>query len=107
MVGAQAREEEHARLTGARADFVTSLPRRLDILRASLRKLEQGPRDPSLLNGLLRRLHALGSAARVLGFASVAEALTEAERLLRRAPRPGPGPAEFADVAPAARLFPS
>ncbi len=61
--------------------------------------LEQSPTDAAQKNSLLRRVHALASAARVLGFASVAEALTEAERKLRRA--------EFGDVARALDLLPS
>lgn len=79
-----AREEETARLTGARGDFVSSLGRRVEALRVSLRSVEQSPTDGQLKNGLLRRVHALASAARVLGFASVAEALTEAEKRLRK-----------------------
>jgi len=100
MVGpVPAREEETARLSGARGDFVSGLGRRVEALRASLRAVEQAPSDAAQKNGLLRRVHALASAARVLGFASVAEALTEAEKRLRRS--------EFADVARALDLLPS
>src|ERR1700712_225094 len=99
MVGpVPAREDEAARLTGARGDFVASLGRRLEALRVSLRAVEQNPSDGALRNGLLRRVHALSSAARVLGFASVAEALTEAEKRLRKS--------DFGDVAPPPRPFP-
>ncbi|HEY2405511.1 MAG TPA: response regulator, partial [Polyangiaceae bacterium] len=98
MVGAP-RDEETAHLTGARADFVSGLNRRVDALRQGLRGVEQSPDDATQRNGLLRRLHALGSASRVLGFASVAEALTEAEKKLRRS--------EFADVARSLDLLPS
>ncbi|MET0791971.1 MAG: response regulator, partial [Polyangiaceae bacterium] len=94
-----AREEEAARLTGARGDFVSSLGRRVEALRVSLRAVEQNPSDSALRNGLLRRVHALSSASRVLGFASVAEALTEAEKRLRKS--------EFADVARSLDLLPS
>ena len=94
-----AREEEAARLTGARGDFVSSLGRRVEALRASLRAVEQSPGDSALRNGLLRRVHALSSASRVLGFASVAEALTEAEKRLRKS--------EFAEVARSLDLLPS
>ncbi len=94
-----AREEEAARLTGARGDFVSSLGRRVEALRASLRAVEQTPGDSALRNGLLRRVHALSSASRVLGFASVAEALTEAEKRLRKS--------EFAEVARSLDLLPS
>jgi DNA-binding response OmpR family regulator len=65
----------------------------------ALRGVEQSPNDGAQRNGLLRRVHALSSAARVLGFASVAEALTEAEKKLRRS--------EFGDVARALDLLPS
>jgi len=100
MVGpVPAREDEAARLTGARGDFVASLGRRLEALRVSLRAVEQNPSDGALRNGLLRRVHALSSAARVLGFASVAEALTEAEKRLRKS--------EFSAVARVLELLPS
>ena len=100
MVGpAPAREEETARLSGARGDFVASLGRRVEALRLVLRAVEQSPSDAAQRNGLLRRVHALASAARVLGFASVAEALTEGEKKLRRG--------EFADVARSLDLLPS
>jgi len=100
MVGpVPAREDEAARLTGARGDFVANLGRRLEALRVSLRAVEQTPSDGALRNGLLRRVHALASSARVLGFASVAEALTEAEKRLRKS--------EFSDVARALDLLPS
>ncbi|HYQ29262.1 MAG TPA: Hpt domain-containing protein, partial [Polyangiaceae bacterium] len=100
MVGpVPARDDEAARLTGARGDFVANLSRRIEALRVSLRAVEQSPTDGALRNGLLRRVHALSSAARVLGFASVAEALTEAERRLRRN--------ELGDVTRALDMLPS
>jgi DNA-binding response OmpR family regulator len=100
MVGpVPARDEETVGLTGARGDFVGSLGRRVEALRASLRAIEQNPRDIALRNGLLRRVHALSSASRVLGFASVSEALTEVERRLRMS--------EFGEVARSLDLLPS
>ncbi len=100
MVGpVPAREEDTARLTGARGDFVSGLGRRVEALRVSLRAIEQNPGDAALRNGLLRRVHALSSAARVLGFASVAEALTEVEKRLRRS--------EFGEVARSLDMLPS
>ncbi|HYQ18275.1 MAG TPA: response regulator [Polyangiaceae bacterium] len=107
MIGAPPAQDEQARMSGARGDFVASLPRRLEVLRAALRAVEDQPRDPGRVNGLLRRLHALGSAARVLGFASVAEALGEAEKTLRRVARGGPVPADLAEVGRALDLLPS
>lgn len=94
-------------MSGARGDFVASLPRRLEVLRAALRAVEDQPRDAGRINGLLRRLHALGSAARVLGFASVAEALLEAEKTLRRVARGGPAASDLADIGRALDLLPS
>jgi DNA-binding response OmpR family regulator len=107
MIGAPPAQDEQARLSGARGDFVASLPRRLEVLRGALRAVEDQPRDAGRINGLLRRLHALGSAARVLGFASVAEALGEAEKTLRRVARSGPAATDLADVARALDLLPS
>jgi DNA-binding response OmpR family regulator len=98
--------EEEARLTGARADFAGSLPRRLETLRGALAAAEQLPADPDRVKGLLRRVHAVGSAARVLGFASVAEALAEAERSVRRATAAGK-PAPFEEVSRAFDVLPS
>lgn len=86
-------------MTGARGDFVGSLGRRVEGLRVSLRGVEQNPSDSALRNALLRRVHALGSASRVLGFASVAEALAEIEKRLRRG--------EFAEIARSLDLLPS
>ena len=60
MIGAPPAQDEQARLSGARGDFVASLPRRLEVLRAALRAVEDQPRDAGRINGLLRRLHALG-----------------------------------------------
>jgi DNA-binding response OmpR family regulator len=107
MIGAPPAQDEQARLSGARGDFVASLPRRLEVLRAALRAVEDQPRDAGRINGLLRRLHALGSAARVLGFASVAEALGEAEKTLRRVARGGPAASDVADISRALDLLPS
>jgi DNA-binding response OmpR family regulator len=98
--------EDEARLTGARAEFVGSLPRRLDALRAALRSAEEAPADPERAIGLIRRVHAVGAAARVLGFASVAEALSEAEKAVRKATSAG-RVAPFEDVARALDLLPS
>ncbi len=98
--------EEEARLTGARAEFAGSLPRRLEALRSALAAAEQDPVDTDRVKGLLRRVHAVGSAARVLGFASVAEALAEAERSLRQAATAGK-PAPFEEISRAFDVLPS
>jgi DNA-binding response OmpR family regulator/HPt (histidine-containing phosphotransfer) domain-containing protein len=106
MPAAPGPREEEARLTGARAEFASSLPRRLDTLRGALAAAEQLPGDADRVKGLLRRVHAVGSAARVLGFASVAEALAEAERSVRQATASGKAP-PFEDVARAFDVLPS
>ncbi|HTQ08264.1 MAG TPA: response regulator [Polyangiaceae bacterium] len=98
--------EEEARLTGARAEFAGSLPRRLEALRSALAAAEQDPADADRVKGLLRRVHAVGSAARVLGFASVAEALAEAERSVRQAAAAG-RPAPFDEISRAFDVLPS
>jgi HPt (histidine-containing phosphotransfer) domain-containing protein len=90
------------RLSGARADFVSSLPRRLSGLRAALEALDQYPNNPQRRDGLLRRLHAMAAAARVLGFASVAEALASAELAIRRHE---PGPVAPADLKTVSRTL--
>ncbi len=93
------RDEDTARIAGARGNFVSGLGGRVDALRVSLRAVEQSPDDSSLRHALLRRVHALNSTSRVLGFASVAEALTEVERRLRRS--------EFSEVSRSLDLLPS
>ena len=94
-------------MTGARAEFAASLPRRLDVVRAVLRALSEDPGDLERKQSLVRRLHALGSGARVLGFASVAEAMAEAERALERAGSPSQRIAALAEVARAIDVAPS
>jgi DNA-binding response OmpR family regulator len=106
MPAAPGPREEEARLTGARADFAGSLPRRLETLRGALALAEQVPADADRVKGLLRRVHAVGSAARVLGFASVAEALAEAERSVRHAAAIGK-PTPFEEVSRAFDVLPS
>ena len=106
MPAAQGPREDEARLTGARAEFAGSLPRRLETLRGALVAAEQEPGDADRIKGLLRRVHAVGSAARVLGFASVAEALAEAERSVRQAAAAGK-PAPFEEVSRAFDVLPS
>ncbi|MGC4090756.1 MAG: response regulator [Polyangiaceae bacterium] len=105
MVGLPPAREDEDKLTGARGEFVASLPRRLEVLRAGLAALAELPTDRDRRNGLLRRLHALSSAARVLGFASVAEVLSESERSLRKTGQSG-GSA-IHDVSRALDVLPS
>ena len=68
-------------MSGARADFIASLGRRVIEARELLGKLEndlgEGDREE-----LTRRLRALGTSARLLQFPRVAQALAEAEATL-------------------------
>ncbi len=108
MIEAQEAHEERARTAGARADFVANLGRRLDALRGALAAVEEEPRSLSRRNNLQRRIHAMGAAASVLGFESVAEALSGAEQALQRSMRGGAtGAAELAEVSRVFDLLPS
>lgn len=102
-----ARKEEQNRLTGARNDFVASFGHRLDALRTGLTWLEEAPSDANRLHSLLRRVHALGSAAQVLGFATAAEVLVEAERAVQRVAQGESPRAAFQDAWRAFELLPS
>lgn len=72
-----------------RAEFVASIGRRLSAVRTGLRELEAEPRSASRRDVVLRRLHALGAASRVLGFDAAAEALGNAENSLYRSAATG------------------
>ncbi len=72
-----------------RAEFVASIGRRLSAVRTGLRELEAEPRSASRRDVVLRRLHALGAASRVLGFDAAAEALGSAENSLYRSAATG------------------
>ena len=82
-----------ARLGGARADFVASLGRKVSDARELLAALEDDPSSKPARDELRRRLHALGSGARLLRFEAMARSLQEALAVLdrgragRRAPR--------------------
>lgn len=107
MVGVPAQEDEQTRLSGARAEFAAGLPRRLEMLREALRQLGESRGDPERLQGVVRRVHALCSSARVLGFASASEALSEAERALSRADQSAEPSAALAEVARVLDLLPA
>jgi CheY-like chemotaxis protein len=100
-------ETRPARLADARAEFVASLARRLQALRDALHALEQEPRSAARRDHLLRRIHAMASASRVLGFASIVEALTRAEALIQRGGRSEVLRAELDEVGRAIELIPS
>jgi CheY-like chemotaxis protein len=71
-------------VAAARAQFVSSLGRRLEALRLALATVEQNPRSAAQRDHLRRRIHAFGAAAGVLGFERVFEAFREAETALGR-----------------------
>lgn len=71
-------------VAAARAQFVSSLGRRLEALRLALATVEQNPRSAAQRDHLRRRIHAFGAAAGVLGFDRVFEAFREAEGAIGR-----------------------
>lgn len=77
-------EQREGSLSGARADFVAQLGRRVSELRAGLQALEQDPSASRPRDELKRRFHALGSAARVLKFQALADELLRLEQVLLR-----------------------
>jgi len=96
------------RVNRARAEFVATLGRRLTALRNTLHQLEEDPASRERRDMLQRRIHALGSAARVLGFEGVADALADAERAMARSASGGPvASTDLAEVSRALDLLPS
>ena len=83
MVGAM------SRLGGARADFVASLGRKVGDARELLAALEEDLSSKTARDELRRRLHALGSGARLLRFDSMARSLQEALAALDHAAQTG------------------
>jgi DNA-binding response OmpR family regulator len=97
-----------ARIGSARADFVSSLGRRVGELRSILNGLEQDPGSPRLRDDLRRRVHALSAGARLLRFGGMATALAEAERTLDRAASVGGlSRSELRDIAQIFEHLPS
>jgi DNA-binding response OmpR family regulator len=81
----EGRDSEAGRLGGARADFVASLGRKVADARDLLSVLEDEPASKPPRDELRRRLHALGSGARLLRFDAMARSLQEALVVLERA----------------------
>lgn len=81
--GPDDRLNEAGGLSQSRADFVASFERRLQGLRGALHDLQQEPESAARRDTLLRRVHALGAAAKVLGFAAAAEQLAELEEVVQ------------------------
>jgi CheY-like chemotaxis protein len=69
-------------LDGARADFLASLSRRMESVRQALQAVAEEPNSRSRRDALVRRVHALAAAARVLGFQALGDTLESAERSL-------------------------
>ncbi|MBX3129724.1 MAG: response regulator [Polyangiaceae bacterium] len=80
--------EQPTSLSGSsdpKAEFVSSIGRRLAVLRGALNELQARPESAKRRDDVLRRLHALGAASRVLGFDAAADALGHAEASLQHA----------------------
>ena len=80
----EARDTAAGRLGGARADFVASLGRKVSDARELLNALEDDPASRVARDELRRRLHALGSGARLLRFEAMARSLQEVLGVLDR-----------------------
>ena len=106
QAGSPAYEAESS-LADSRAQFVGSLGRRLEALRAALAALEQSPRSSTHRDHLRRRIHAFGAAAGVLGFERVFEAFRQAEVVLGSTGPSSLGSAELGLVARTVDLVPS
>ncbi len=78
-----------ARLGGARADFVASLGRKIADLRGVLASLEASPESSLARDDLRRKLHALGSGAKMLHFDGMARCVLDTESVLARATEEG------------------
>jgi DNA-binding response OmpR family regulator len=85
----EARDTAGGRLGGARADFVASLGRKVSDGRELLNALEEDPSSKPARDELRRRLHALGSGARLLRFEAMARSLQEALAALDRGGQSG------------------
>jgi len=85
----EGRDSETGRLGSARADFVASLGRKVADARDLLSAIEDDPTSKVIRDELRRRLHALGSGARLLRFEAMARALQQALVVLEQAAQAG------------------
>ncbi|MCW5837045.1 MAG: response regulator, partial [Labilithrix sp.] len=76
-----------ARLGGARADFVAGLGRKVADLRTTLARVKAAVDDVAPRDELRRKLHALGSAAKMMKFDAMDRGIAEALGTLDRASR--------------------
>jgi DNA-binding response OmpR family regulator len=74
--------EKSGRLGGARADFIGSLGRKISDARNALLALERDPAAKGARDDVRRKLHALGTGARLLRFDGAAKALFAVEKVL-------------------------
>jgi DNA-binding response OmpR family regulator len=84
-----AKDSGGSRLGGARADFVASLGRKVQDARELVAALEDDPSSRPARDELRRKLHALGSGARLLRFEAMARSLAEALTVLDRGAKAG------------------
>jgi DNA-binding response OmpR family regulator len=84
-----AKNTDGGRVGGARADFVASLGRKVNDARELLALLEEDPASKSAREELRRRLHALGTGARLLRFDAMTQSLQEALAMLDRGAQTG------------------
>jgi DNA-binding response OmpR family regulator len=75
--------DDRADFDQARAEFLASVAGRVEGLSEALRALQERPESQRRRDNFLRRAHALGAAARVLGFEGLADQLGDIERDLR------------------------
>jgi DNA-binding response OmpR family regulator len=75
-----------SRLGGARADFVGSLGRKVGDLRGALGRIRETPDDIAKREELRRKLHALGSGAKMMKFDAMERAIAEALGTIDRTP---------------------
>ncbi len=82
-------QQQGNRLGGARADFVASLGRKVADARDVLGAIEADPTAAHPRDELRRKLHALGTGARLLRFDAMARSLQEASSVLERSAHAG------------------
>lgn len=87
-----------ARVGGARADFMAQLGRRVAELRQALSTLETELTSARAQGDLKRRIHALASSSRILGFTAMSEQLASVEALLSRGATAGLDHGDVAEI---------
>ena len=83
-IASEARDTAGGRVGGARADFVATIGRKVADARRLLTALEDDPASKPARDEPRRRLHALGSGARLLRFEAMAKSLQEVLAVLDR-----------------------